>query len=228
MSADAAHMVRLFLLLCLMLAIGGPGFAGAWLREKGAVFTAASATLFREEDEGFKFKSAFYAEWGARPKLTIGLDLEEHQDAYGHALIFARIPVAEFGKAGRLAAEFGAGVHHRQSDAWSLYKTTLSYGKGIRTRWGGGWIALDAALEYRKREGLFRKLDFTTGLSSERRLDPLLQIETSYEPGRPLYWSVRPAVIYRPRTGKTNWIIGAEKNSARDHPGLKFALWLNY
>lgn len=221
-------MVRLVFMLLLFLMLCGPLSAGAWLREKDAVFAAASVTAFREESDVYKYKSALYAEWGARPNLTIGLDAEEHQDLYGHALIFARIPLADFGRAGRFAAEFGVGAHHRQYGAWAMYKTTLAYGKGIETGLGAGWIAIDTALEYRTHAALIRKLDFTAGLSSGRRLDPLLQIETAYVPGRPWYWSARPSLIYRPKTGKTSWIFGAERNSARDHIGFKVSLWLNY
>lgn len=228
MSADAAHMIRLVLISLLSLVLCSPGWAGAWLRNTGSGFTAASVTAFPEDDGVYKYKAAIYSEWGAKPNLTLGLDAEEHQDLYGHALIFARIPVADFGSAGHMAAEFGVGAHHRQYGAWAMYKTILSYGKGINTGLGAGWIALDAALEYRTHEALIRKLDVTAGLSSGRRLDPLLQIETSYTPGRPWYWSARPSLIYRPKTGKTSWIVGAERNSARDHTGFKIALWLDY
>lgn len=228
MSADAAPMARLAFISALLLALCGPAFAGAWLRDQGSVFTAAAVTAFPDQGGAYRYKASLYSEWGFRPNLTIGLDAEEHQDLYGHALIFARIPVADFGSAGRLAAEFGAGAHHRQRRTWALYKATLSYGKGIRTGLGAGWIALDTALEYRTHDALIRKLDFTAGLSSGRRLDPLLQVETSYVPGRPWYWSARPALIYRPKTGRTSWIFGAERNSARDNTGFKLALWLSY
>ncbi len=220
-----ARLVLIFLLTCMLC---GPGSAGAWLREKDSVFAATSVTAFREDDDAYKYKGALYAEWGFRPNLTIGLDAEEHQDLYGHALVFARIPVADFGSAGHIAAEFGAGLHHRQDSTWAMYKTTLSYGKGIRTGLGTGWIAVDTALEYRTHEALIRKLDLTAGLSSGRRFDPLLQIETSYEPGRPWYWSARPSLIYRPKTGIASWVIGVERNSVREHTGFKLTLWLNY
>ncbi|WP_299984632.1 hypothetical protein [uncultured Ruegeria sp.] len=228
MSADAARMVHLVLIFLLFITMGTPASAGAWLREKGSSFTAISLIVFKAEDDIYKYKSSLYAEWGLRPKLTIGLDAEEHQDLYGHALVFARVPVADFGQAGRLAAEFGVGAHHRQYSAWAMYKATLSYGKGIQTGLGAGWINVDTALEYRTHEALIRKLDFTTGLSSGRRLDPLLQIETSYVSDRPWYWSVRPSLMYRPKTGKLSWIVGAERNSAHDHIGFKFALWRSY
>ncbi len=228
MSADAAPMARRVLIFLLLIAFAAPAWAGAWLREKGTSFSALSVTAFKEEDDIYKYKSSLYTEWGLRPKLTIGLDAEEHQDLYGHALVFARIPVVDFGQSGRFAAEFGVGAHHRQYGTWAMYKATLSYGKGLQTGLGGGWINVDAALENRTHEALIHKLDFTAGLSSGRRVDPLLQIETSYVSDRPWYWSVRPSLMYRPKSGKLTWILGAERNSARDHTGFKFALWRSY
>ncbi len=227
MSADAAPMARLVLVIPLLFMVCTPAWSGAWLREKGSSFTALSVTAFKEEDV-YKYKTSLYTEWGLRPKLTIGLDAEEHQDLYGHALVFARVPVADMGSAGRLAAEFGVGAHHRQYSSWAMYKATLSYGKSIQTGLGGGWINVDAALENRTHEAVIRKLDFTAGLSSGRRFDPLLQIETSYVSDRPWYWRVRPSLMYRPKTGRLTWILGAERNSADDNIGIKFGLWRSY
>ncbi|WP_120981253.1 hypothetical protein [Ruegeria conchae] len=209
----------------LLIWLAAPASAGAWLREKGSSFTAISVTAFQDDGDTHRYKSALYSEWGLRPKLTIGLDAEEHQDLYGHALVFARIPVADFGQAGRFSIEFGLGAHHRQYDAWAMYKTTLSYGKGIQIGLGGGWINIDAVHENRTHEALIRKLDFTAGLSSGRRIDPLLQIETSYISDRPWYWRVRPSLMFRPKKGNLTWILGAERNSADDNIGIKFALW---
>lgn len=113
-------MMRLVLISVLLAAAGTSAWAGAWLREKGSSFTAISVTTFEEGEGGYKYKSSLYAEWGLRENLTIGLDAEEHQDLYGHALVFARIPIADFSQAGRFAAEFGVGAHHRQRSTWAL------------------------------------------------------------------------------------------------------------
>ncbi|WP_254447902.1 hypothetical protein [Ruegeria arenilitoris] len=225
MSSDVHRMRGAFFTTLLIVMLGTPVWGGAWLREKGSVFSAASVTGFKEADNIFHYKTSLYAEWGAFPKLTIGLDAEEHQYLYGHALIFARFPIADFGSTGRLAGEIGVGVHHRQFQSWALYKTTLSYGKNIKTKFGNGWVAVDTALEFRTHEALIHKLDFTAGLSSKRRLNPLFQIETSYTSNQPIFWSARPSVIYRPRTGKTKWIIGIERNSYQDSTGFKISLW---
>ncbi|WP_058282077.1 hypothetical protein [Ruegeria denitrificans] len=217
-------MFRVLVFLSLLLS-AAPAWPGAWLREQGTAFTAASITAFKDPDGSYDYNTALYAEYGYRPNLTIGLDFDESRDYYGHALLFARIPVADFDKWGRFAVEFGAGAHHRQLQAWAMYKLTLSYGKGFQTSWGNGWIALDTALEYRTHDAVFRKLDFTAGLSSDRLLNPLVQIETAYAPDRSLHWRARPSVMIRARDSKTTWVVGLERKDARSDTGLKIALW---
>ncbi|EEX08525.1 conserved hypothetical protein [Ruegeria lacuscaerulensis ITI-1157] len=221
-------MSRLLLLLLAILLGPAPVNAGAWLRQKDSSFSALSVTGYRETNGSAQFKYALYSEWGLREKLTIGLDAEEHQLGYGHALLFARLPVADLGVAGRLAAEFGIGAHHQQLQAWALYKATLSWGKGFQTGYGGGWLAVDAALEYRTHNALFRKLDLTAGFSSQRRIDPMLQIETAYVPGRPFYWSARPSVLIRPDTGPNTWVLGLERTADRRSIGVRFSLWREF
>jgi len=224
MLPDSARMFRVVFLLFALLA-ATPVWPGAWLREKDSAFTAASVTAFKDPDGLYDYKSALYAEWGYKPNLTIGLDFEENRDLFGHALLFARVPVADFGNWGRFAAELGAGAHHRHRKAWALYKVGLSYGKGFRTGWGNGWLSVDAALEYRTHEAVYRKLDLTAGLSADRLLNPLLQIETAYTPDQPLFWRVRPSVMIRTRDSKATWVLGLERNYARKDTGIKIAIW---
>jgi hypothetical protein len=224
MLTDAARMRRVSILLILLLA-ASPAWSGAWLRDKGAAFVSTAVTAFKEPDYGYDYKGSFYAEYGLREKLTLGLDVEEHRDIYGHALVFARLPVAEFEKAGRFAAEIAIGAHHRQMRAWALYKATLSYGKGFQTGWGNGWIAIDAALEFRTHDAVYRKLDLTAGLSSPRLVNPLLQIETAYQNGQPLHWRIKPSIMIRTKDSPTTWVLGLERNDARKNTGIRLAIW---
>ena len=221
-------MARFLFAVWICIALSGSAAAGAWLREKGRGFLSLSATGYRIDGQ-VELEKALYAEWGAFDRLTMGLDINDKAGITGHALVFARHPIRDFGAYGRLAAEFGLGGHHWQNDWSAMYKATLSYGKEIKTGWGHGWIALDAAYERRmgSPEPAY-KLDFTAGLSSERLFDPLLQIETTRIPGGPLYWTVRPSVMI---TGKENvtWLIGLERKSAIPGTiGLRFSLWRNF
>lgn len=228
MLVDSARMGRLLFFLLTILSIPAPAEAGAWMRRPDSSFSALSVTGYRVPDGSAQFKYALYTEWGLREKLTVGLDAEEHQLGYGHALIFARLPVADMGRAGRLATEFGVGAHHQQLQAWAMYKVTLSWGKGFQTGYGDGWLAVDAALELRTHKALIRKFDLTAGFSSHRRIDPMLQIETSYVPGRPLHWSARPSILIRPKAGPNTWVFGVERTAARSSTGVRFSLWREF
>jgi len=220
-------MIR-FVLLVWFAVTAMPAWSGAWLRDKGTVFTSASVSIFKDPDHGSRLKSSLYAEWGARPNLTLGFDAEEHQDIYGHALVFARVPLANLGHRGLFAADLAVGLHHRQDRAWILYKGTLSYGKDFQSTWGAGWIAIDAALEYRSHDALLRKLDLTAGMSADRLLNPLLQIETAYAKDHRFYWTVRPSLMIRAKGRKTRWIIGIERNETNSGIGGRFGLWSEF
>ena len=216
--------MQLLVYLCLIMLTASSALAGAWLREEGSAFTAAAITVFKEPDYGYDYTTSFYAEWGARKNLTVGLDFEEGADYFGHATVFARVPVADLGAKGRFAAEFGIGAHHQYHRAWALYKTTLSYGKGFQN----GWVAVDAALEYRTHDALYRKLDLTAGLSSDRLINPLLQVETAYRTGDPLYWRVRPSIMIKRKDRPTTWVLGVERNDARSDAGIKLSIWADF
>ncbi|WP_254453080.1 hypothetical protein [Ruegeria atlantica] len=224
MLADATLMRRVSIIFILLLA-ASPAWSGAWLRDKGTAFVSTAVTAFKEPDYGYDYKGSFYAEYGLREKLTLGLDVEEHRDLFGHALVFARLPVANFDNAGRLAAEIAIGAHHRQMRTWAVYKATLSYGQGFQTGWGNGWFAIDAALEFRTHDAVYRKLDLTAGMSSPRLVSPLLQIETAYQSDRPLHWRIRPSVMIRTPNSPTTWVLGLERNDARKNTGIRLAIW---
>lgn len=221
-------MVRLALFISFLAVTAAPANSGAWLQEKGSVFFALSATRFPDAEDDTKRSASLFAEWGATPTLTLGLDIDEHEDLYGHALVFARFPIADLGKRGRFAAEFGIGAHHRNIRTWALYKVTLSYGKGFQNSWGTGWVNMDAALEYRTHDDLFRKFDITAGFFSQFWVNPLLQVETTYRPDEPVYWKARPSVMFRRPGGKTTWIVGVEHASRTSKNGVRFAVWRDF
>lgn len=212
--------------MCMIIA--APAQAGAWLRDPGKFFFSASATGYRT-DSLRDYKLAAYGEWGVSEKLTLGLDLNEYGAVNGHAMIFVRLPLGQAGEFGRFAAELGLGKHQILGEWHRMYKATVSYGRSFRSDLGNGWLAVDAAQE--RRFGLskpFWKSDLTAGLSTDRTIDPLLQIETSYLSGTSLIWSVIPSIMIRAR-GNTAWLIGVEKKSAfPDAFGLKLGFWRSF
>lgn len=221
-------MGRVLLALWICLVVAGQAAAGAWLRERGTGFTSATATLYRFN--GFvDYKTAVYGEWGVADRWTLGFDVNEQPGLAGHALLFLRYPLADLGPRGRFAVEAGVGGHHWLG-AWSpMTKLTLSYGKGLDSRWGHGWFAADAGWERRfgTATEIF-KLDFTAGLATPRRIDPMLQLETAYVSGLPVFWTLTPALLIDAGKGGT-WVVGLERKS--DLPGtigLKLGFWRSF
>lgn len=221
-------MGRFLLAFLIVLWVARPALAGAWLREQGQGFAAFSVTAHKTDEGGLEYKSSLYAEWGLLDWMTVGLDANENQALHGHALLFARVPLADLDRAGRVSAELGVGVHHRQIDWRMMYKSTLSYGNSFPVRWGHAWMAIDAALEFRTGQDRLQKLDLTAGLSSARRFDPLLQIETSRVPGQPIHWTVTPSLMIRSPGNRTTWLLGLHKRSRTRQLGLKLALWRDF
>ncbi|MEX0348689.1 MAG: hypothetical protein AB3N15_04630 [Paracoccaceae bacterium] len=220
--------IRSLLISLMVLGGSAPGYAGAWLQEKGRGFLSATTTGYRP-GATVEYRSAIYAEYGLMSRLTLGIDVNDRAANSGHALAFARLPLSPSEWQNRFAIELGTGAHHTLGRTAAMHKITLSYGRNLVSGLGPGWIAADTALEYRT--GLnqkIRKFDLTMGLSADRRVNPLLQIETAHVRGGDLYWTLTPALLIRGKKGR-RWLIGLERRSA--HPegfGLKFGFWRNF
>ncbi len=202
--------------------------AGAWLREPGTTFAALTLTLY-DSGPDRPLQNTFYAETGVRNWLTLGLDIHSRPYELGHALAFARLPLLTTDKAGRVALELGAGSHHHFEQTNGIYRATLSYGLGFESGLGPGWIAIDLAREHRSGADLtLTKLDLTTGLSADRLINPLLQIESSYTAEGDLYWNAAPSLVLRGKKG-TRWQLGIERRSAFPRAnGVKLGLWREF
>lgn len=216
----------LVLLACCLLA-AGPVRAGAWLPEPGRGFLSLTGTL-RHGPSGFDAESSVYSEYGLGPRLAFGFDVNDRPGIAGHALVFLRLPLSPPGARTRLAVDLALGGHYWQTVWDAMSRLTLSAGRDVGTRWGDGWVAVDAAYE---RRFLFAdpafKLDLTAGLSSGPRLRPILQVETTTIPGREVYWSVTTGLMLDGPGG--TWLIGLERKSPPlDSIGVKIALWRRF
>ena len=221
-------MVRILFILLIGLCVPHAAGAGAWLREAGTGFLSVSGTGYPTETV-WAYRSSLFAEWGLHRNVTLGLDADEYQLTSGHALLFGRVPLYRGDGGGRAALELGLGAHHWW-EIWSpMYRATLSYGRGFDGQLGTGWFAADLSLERRDGSGAeIVKLDLTAGLSGNRRLNPMLQIETAVPSGEDLLWSVTPSVIVTLRDD-LRLVLGAERRSAfPDSVGLKLSLWREF
>ncbi|WP_425045148.1 hypothetical protein [Primorskyibacter sp. S87] len=215
----------LFLSLPFM-ALLQPAYAGAWLREPGTAFLAATMTA-RSDPNLPGTSSTLYAEYGLWPALTLGLDINEHGNLTGHALAFLRLPMARNLNDWSLAIELAAGADHIGPDWARMQKLTLSAGRGFQSPWGNGWFLVDTAFEYRSGLGqAIYKLDTTLGLSTGSKLRPLLQIETSQIKEGEFFWTVTPSLMFDWKD--TTWLIGFERKSIQSGVGVKLGLWQTF
>lgn len=227
--------VGLGALLCWAILVGHlatPAFAGAWLRDSGAGFLSTGLAI-RDSSRVLRPEYSFYGEFGLSPRLTLGLDLNESQGPSGghsgHALLFARFPIARGWHNTKVAIELGLGGSHYLGKWNGMIKSTLSVGRGFSSRWGEGWINVDTALELRRPASTPAfKLDATLGLSNGMRFRPMLQIESTYITGKPLIWAVIPSVMIDTRNNQT-WVVGIErKTSGHSTVGIRFGVWRKF
>lgn len=212
---------------CLTLALAQPAAGGAWLEKPGQGFAAASATYRQAGSEG-AYELSYYGAYGISPKLSLGVDLNQHADISGHALVFARLPLRK-GPRYRLAVEAGAGGNHVRGLWQMMQKTTLSYGRNFRTGATGGWLAVDAAYELRNggREAIW-KLDATLGLRRPGKPAPMLQIETSKPEGSRFSYALTPALRLPLKAGR-ELVLGLEYRQAGQRSlGLELGLWQRF
>ncbi len=214
------------LLLCAILA--PPALAGAWLRPHKTAFTATGATLRRNDNGMLDQEAKAYLEYGLLPRVTLGLDYNDTPHKSGHALLFVRLPLGNPDGRKRYGVELGIGGHHWQRDWDKMYKIALAAGRGFESRWGHGWMALDAA--YERRAGLSDpafKLDAVVGFSSGWKIRPLIKLETAYVPNRRLGWSFTPGIMFD--IAENTWVIGLERRSADEETiGITLGFWRSF
>ncbi len=225
-------MRRLIAILIAGLVLATPAAAGAWLRDKGEGFLSLSGTARAGAAGVGTFETGLYVDFGLFRRLTLGLDVDQTPDGSGHALVFARLPLGPTTGRRRMALELGLGAHHAGGQWAGMGKATLSWGLGFAGP-GGGWLALDSAVEMRAATTTtpgraIYKLDASLGLPSQRRIRPMLKIETAQVEGAGLYWSVIPSLIIPDRDGR-RWVVGLEARSGSPRTlGLKLSLWKRF
>lgn len=221
--------MRKILAALLFCALGAPpAQAGAWLREHKSVFVAVGSTVRGSLEVPLESENSVYAEYGAWPRLTFGIDYNEIRGKAGHALLFVRVPIGPTDRRTRFATDVSVGRHHQQG-VWSpMYKLAFAVGRGFDSRWGSGWMAAETAYEVRTAQpDPAIKLDAVIGLSSGPRVRPLLKLETLYLPDKPVGWSVTPGIMFD--VGKSTWVIGVERRSSlKKTYGLTFGLWRSF
>lgn len=216
-------------ILILALMLSGPAQAGAWLREQGKLFTAATA-VFRDAADNWLDESGFYVEYGASQRLTLGLHYHQPIQGSTRVLAFARIPLKPETGNTRLAVELGLGAHSLWGEWAPMYKVTLSYGVGFQLWDRSHWLNIDAAIEHPTGLGdPYYKLDLTAGQSTGGPVRPIFQIESTFVPGQRPFWAVTSGVMIDGWRPDQTWVVGIESRHVTEHSlGLKLAVWQRF
>lgn len=212
--------MRLWICLLLLVAHPASARAGAWMQAVGAGFAAGSLTL-RDNSTA---ELGLFADYGLTERLSVGLDVNQNNDKFGHALIFARTPLTKVGDKGRLAVQIAVGAHSTPEVQGAMVRAGLLYGRSMGHN---GWFGFEATLEHRA--GLNEpvlKLDSVAGLPTRSNLQLMIKSESYLSRDMTVGWSVSPQVIVRGK-GKSSWVVGAEyrEGGGTSTMGLSLGLW---
>ena len=221
-------MGRLIWILALLLA-PLDAMAGPWPRDEGQLFIAAGGNFLLSDGAELPvhYDPTLYAEFGLRPRLTLGTDLyTADKGRIASAFVFVAIDVAPDGA--KLRRMTGLGLGYRQNPDGSeeaLIRPSLSLGQGLPR----GWLAFDGSATWGASDRTWRpKADFTWGRSWTDRLTTTFQIQTGtgfsgdhYAKISPtLVWEVSPVV--KLNLGAVQALTG-DRGSA-----LKLETWLTF
>ena len=213
--------------------------AGAWPRPKGETFVSVATrqstgarTLIGAVQDVHSYNSV-YAEYGLTDRLTVGLDAGQGRgpdDAVNAALVFARVPVWSPGRH-KVAADSGLGLlADGVEPTQTRLRPGLAWGRGFESRWGGGWIGMEASYELRLPSGGHAtKTDFTAGLKPTESWMAMLQLQAGDYPGAeaPIV-RLAPAVV-RKLGRRTHLQVGAIAPVSGDDPhGALLSPWLTF
>ncbi len=205
--------------------------AGAWQREKGSFFLSAGYTASVDPEtlgamsiqmEGY---ATAYLEYGVSDRLTFGIDAGMGAPGDHTVIAFARTPV-RFGNGTHVfAVKAGVGTTKNTGTSQSLVQIGASWGRGIQTRFGNGWLSLDTSVQYRlTTQDIDGKVDLTLGIKPDKRTKLMLQVQTGSAP----YLRLAPSAVRQIGPGRhvelglDIGVVGVKT------VGLKLGSWLEF
>ncbi|WP_287014428.1 hypothetical protein [Actibacterium sp.] len=208
------------LLALLMWATDIP--AGAWLRDEGEVFLSFSQTAAIDGDGDY---ASVLLEYGLRPALTLGLDAGQNEEADRQGVLFLRHRLDRAEGPNRLAAELGLGT----SEGALTFRPGLSWGRGVATRWGQGWVSVDTLAELRESSTTpVLKADTTFGLRTAGDALLIVQLQAGDYPDATPYLRVVPSYVHR-MNRRTFVEFGLSAGAVGHDPlAVKLGTWLAF
>ncbi len=215
----------LFLLMVIGLGIG-PLHAGAWPRGEGNHFFSTTMRVAASNLDGpFFTYNTFYYEYGLNDRVTIGADIGRAVSGEIKAIAYARMPVFLRSEHNRYAIEFGFGTIAGNTVA----RPGLSFGRGISTPWGHGWVSIESVAETTvSTSQIDYKADFTFGIDVHPKAKLILQMQTGAPYGDPYFARFAPSLVVKV-SRKSHVEIGMTAGLVGDNQlGLKIGLWREF
>lgn len=237
--------MRRILVSLMLAALAGPVSAGAWPREKGTAFVSishAASTGTQTLLTPFMTISNYtglYAEYGLTERLTLGLEAgfgsspeDEEADAYDveAGSVFLRHPLWSDDSGHRTAIQLGFGrISETSREDQIRIIPALAWGYGFESRWGGGWMGIEASADIRRPSGeVVWKADATLGLKPTDSWMGILQVQTGLYPEADPLIRIAPSVVRKLGT-RLNLQLGAFAGiEGDDSVGAKAALWITF
>lgn len=221
----------IFLLLSALI-WSSAAFGGAWPREVGGVFLSFGTSFDVNYDvpgnESAQMHTLF-AEYGLRPKLTLGLDAQLTDQGDYSAILFLRRPIIEKSQSHRFAFQGGVGIVEKAKKSDYLIQGGFAWGKGIETKFGSGWMSLDSSLEYHLDSAdVVTKADFTFGVKPSTRTKLMVQVQTGAYPGSDPYVRFAPSIAREFGKGRHLVLEGNFGVLGESKAGMKLGTWLEF
>ncbi|QYX55872.1 hypothetical protein K1T73_12420 [Roseovarius sp. SCSIO 43702] len=216
-------MWRIFLLLIFL---AGHAQAGAWLRPEGAGFLSFSTHLKKPETlTDPAMYSAIYAEYGAKPRLTLGIDAGYDDLGQYKAFAFLVRPIERRGDTWRLSYELGLGAIN--SDL--ALRPGLAIGRGFAIGETPGWVSVESRAEIVPGDGAVTlATDVTLGLSPWDRSKLILQLQAGGTLESPPWLRIAPSYVRRMKKGRHLEIGVTAGLSNAESFGVKFGVWREF
>ena len=213
-------MIRICLIFALFC-LPSAASAGAWARDRGALFLAVSARHPPASRTGTG-DASIYAEYGLRERLTLGAEFDQSDGAR----IFLRR--TRNLKNGSVFANSVGIAEPRDLPGVALIETGLHWGRGFTAGRMSGWISVDGRVSTTSL-GLWdhAKLDLLVGLKPGGRWMHMLSVET-YADMLTTEVSLVPSVAWRVAPGKHLQLRYSLPVKGGAERRIALALWLEF
>lgn len=178
----------------------GPALAGAWPREPGAVFLSARGD-FGPTAAGRSPGGSLYGEYGLTRRITLIGQFSNADSPWANARAGVAVQYALSKPEARHKLAVGFGVSAPPSMMGAMLdariETSLHWGMGFESRFGGGWATLSAKfIQPMAEEAVVTDLHGLVGVRPREGWMTMLAANR-YEDGEGVTWKLSPSVGYQ-------------------------------